>query len=277
MSQHWLTSDGQVVHPNAPRGGGGAGGFRNAKHFGAEADGHGIAHPNSPVGRNVILSEGGSQLASGGGRLAVRILQGMIMGASHAPQGENAQTSGANNNFAAAQRAAQYVLKIMDIGADNRIPQRFVVTLNYPKHLCVNEMRDRTKKELDDLAKLRAKSGQGVGWKDQLDIGADWAKFYGCGNCGEHSSLAFVYLRDVEKLHPLDWMDYDNMTHAFVIVGRPSGTLPANPLDEVDADVIKDWGPTAVLCDAYYGNVVGMPKLISHFKGRKLRLLHRLK
>ena len=94
MSQNWLTSEGQVVHPKAPRGGGGAGGFQSARHFGAEVDAHGIPHPDSPAGRNAILSQnqeaalkaqygvpaGAAQPVGGGGPLPVRMLQSMLMG-----------------------------------------------------------------------------------------------------------------------------------------------------------------------------------------------------
>lgn len=56
MGQDWLGSDGQIVHPNAPRGGGGLGSFRSSKQFGDEVDAHCIPHPNSPAGRNALLT-----------------------------------------------------------------------------------------------------------------------------------------------------------------------------------------------------------------------------
>jgi hypothetical protein len=58
----WVNSDGNVVHPNAPTGGGGAGYSKSAPPSGSGArlvpD---IPHPRSPVGRNVILNDGQKQ------------------------------------------------------------------------------------------------------------------------------------------------------------------------------------------------------------------------
>ena len=57
MSRDWLTSDGNVVHPNAPAGSGGPGSFRGAGHYGSEVDTQGIVHPDSPAGRRSMLSD----------------------------------------------------------------------------------------------------------------------------------------------------------------------------------------------------------------------------
>jgi hypothetical protein len=222
-----------------------------------------LNRPDAPIGVNV-----------GGGPGAVRMYRGMAMGASPLPQGPNAVASGAAQYFAASQRTVEFVEKVMDIGPSNRLSKAF---WGFPaRQLCVREMRDKTKNELDDLAAQLAKSGKQETWADQMEASAGWAKLYGCGNCGEYSSLAFVHLRDVEKVRPLDWMEYNNLTHAFVIIGRKSGTLPAKELDYVDAAAIKDWGDAAVLCDAYYSDTVAMPKLITRFEGKKLHLLHRV-
>jgi hypothetical protein len=204
-----------------------------------------LNRPGVPLGVN----GGAAQLTSGGGPPPVRVFRGMATGASPFPQGPNAITSGATQYIAACQRAVQYVQKVMDIGPANRFPQSMYGWAG--KTLCVAEVRTKTKKELDDLAVVLAKSGQNEGWKDQMEASASWAKLYGCGNCGEYSALAFVYLRDVEKVRPLDWMEYNNLQHAFVIAGRASGSLPAKELDLVDAAAIKDCGDAAVLCDAY--------------------------
>ena len=57
MSRNWLRSDGEIVHPSAPAGGGGAGNFRGAGRIGSDVDAQGIAHPDSPVGRRLMLSD----------------------------------------------------------------------------------------------------------------------------------------------------------------------------------------------------------------------------
>jgi len=57
MSGCWVTIDGEVVHRNAPCGGGGPGAFRSAEQLGADIDRDGVADPDSPVGRYAVLSE----------------------------------------------------------------------------------------------------------------------------------------------------------------------------------------------------------------------------
>jgi hypothetical protein len=92
MSREWLTNEGEVIHPNAPRGAGGGGNFRSGKPAGAEWNQHGLPHPNSPVGRNTVLNEkheaglkalygvstSGTPRVGGAGPRAVRMLQNMI-------------------------------------------------------------------------------------------------------------------------------------------------------------------------------------------------------
>jgi hypothetical protein len=60
----WTNADGDVVHPNAPSGGGGAGFFRSAAPLGTNLDSTSdLPHPFSPVGRNFVPqanSEGSS-------------------------------------------------------------------------------------------------------------------------------------------------------------------------------------------------------------------------
>jgi len=51
----WTNADGDVVHPNAPSGGGGTGFFRSAAPMGTDLDStSNLPHPFSPVGRNFV-------------------------------------------------------------------------------------------------------------------------------------------------------------------------------------------------------------------------------
>ncbi len=51
----WINTDGDVVHPNAPNGGGGKGYFKSAAPFGTNLDfTSDLPHPFSPVGRNTV-------------------------------------------------------------------------------------------------------------------------------------------------------------------------------------------------------------------------------
>jgi hypothetical protein len=173
-----------------------------------------------------------------------------------------------------ALKAVKYADEKMDIGSYNKLPNSYY---GWPtRYLCVEESRQKVQKHLEDLEKLRARSNQKVGWADQLDESASWARLMGCGNCGEYSALAFVYLRDVLKVRPLDWMEYGNFTHAFVIIGRESGTAPNHDDEPFEYDAIGHWNDSIVMCDAYYGRVLDYSHIVlSLGRQRKFRLLHR--
>jgi hypothetical protein len=74
---------------------------------------------------------------------------------------------------------------------------------------------------------------------DRYRIIANIARHNACGNCGENSILAFIYLYDV-GVRPIDRMSVDK-DHAFVVIGRQAG----------DASDWKTWGDAAVLCDPW--------------------------
>jgi hypothetical protein len=173
-----------------------------------------------------------------------------------------------------AVKAVNYARGVMDIGSDNRFPQ---VYWGFPaRKMCVTEMRNHVQTELAGLRKVRIRMHQEVNWKDQLESSASWAKLMGCGNCGEYSALAFVYLRDVLKVKPLDWMEYNNMQHAFVIVGRDSGCSPVSPNETFGPSAIGKWNDSTIMCDAYYGKVLDYSHLVRELGNRnRLRLLYR--
>ena len=95
---------------------------------------------------------------------------------------------------------------------------------------------------------------------------AKYALAYECGNCEEFSSLTFKYLMDY-KVKPLDWMKlggwfgtgYSN--HAFVIIGRKSGTN--------DRD-ISTWNDEVVWCDPYEKRIGGIKEIKERFGGEKI-------
>jgi hypothetical protein len=119
-----------------------------------------------------------------------------------------------------------------------------------------------------ELVALKAK--QSVGYAEYVDIMASWAQHFGCGNCGPHSAVAFVYLRDTLKMLPLDWYMYENFKHAFVVVGRRSDT---------DAEDFSSWNRDAAICDPWRGPgeaQLVFPHAALRLTGRKLHLLHRV-
>jgi hypothetical protein len=75
---------------------------------------------------------------------------------------------------------------------------------------------------------------------DKIRIIANTARKNKCGNCGEFSALAFIYLYDL-GVRPLDWMGLLGGDHAFVVIGRQAGK----------ATDWKKWGAAAVVCDAW--------------------------
>ena len=62
-----------------------------------------------------------------------------------------------------------------------------------------------------------------------------------CGNCGEFSSLAFMYLYD-KNVRPIEWMALIGADHAFVVIGRNKKSNINNALS---------WGANAVICDPW--------------------------
>jgi hypothetical protein len=104
---------------------------------------------------------------------------------------------------------------------------------------------DRLKNEVDvclyDVVRpkaMRLRSGRPI--IEQIRIIADTATRNRCGNCGEFSASAFMWLFD-QGVRPLDWMQLVGGDHAFVVIGRRDG----------DATDVRSWGPDAVACDPW--------------------------
>jgi hypothetical protein len=159
----------------------------------------------------------------------------------------------------AVNQALTYVRGKMDIGASNKPGPGMIA-----KALCAGgtfnegELRQQVDK---DLARI-----QRPGWKDVLESSADWAKHYGCGNCGEQSAVAFVYLRDL-GIRPLDWMQVGNFKHAFVVVGR---------LGESDPADYTTWGRSSYYCDPWRGDCGEAAVLHVRYWKKKMAVLYRL-
>lgn len=72
------------------------------------------------------------------------------------------------------------------------------------------------------------------------------------GNCAEHASICYLYLRDKTKSRPLEMLLRSD--HAFVALGR----LPVN------SDDPHRWGDSTVICDAYYDEVYLLENGVLH-------------
>ena len=214
MGDDRQSSTGEVVHPNAPRGGGGPGGFRSARQYGEEGGGFGTPHPNSPLGRNADLST---------------VQQ-------HLLHERNLKLNQLN-----AEAAVSYVQAKMTIGAGNKLSD-LAASLG-GSLVCVADEREVARKE--DWDSLPT--------EERLRKVAALAEEKGCGNCGEQTAIAFVYLLDRNVL-PLDWMGLqDPGNHNFVVVGR-------SPYS--DSESPASWGPEAIVCDPWKGEAYAPKKLI---------------
>jgi hypothetical protein len=135
-------------------------------------------------------------------------------------------------NTGLAQEAVHYVQSKMTVGASNKIPD--VLGSLGMSLLCVRAERSVT----DDFPSNRM--------LPYLRLVAAAAENVGCGNCGEQSADAFIYLFD-KGVRPLDWAALqDPGDHAFVVIDRDASSNETNP---------ATWGSTAVVCDPWRGEV----------------------
>jgi hypothetical protein len=200
----------------------------------------------------------------------------------------------------AAKTAVAYTRKVLDIGAANKTaPWDFHGKI--AKGLCAGTaiskgiLHERIDEEMGRIRRTRThdeevrirRSGANEAaideevdrlmaripvdrYEDYVDVMAYWATHFGCGNCGPHSAVAFVHLRDRLKVSPLDWMMYDDFAHAFVIVGRRSDTDPRH---------FTTWNRDAAICDPWRGQGEAepvFPYANLRFNGKRLNVLVRV-
>lgn len=162
----------------------------------------------------------------------------------------------------AALQTMKYVESKMDIGSSNKFPNSYY---GFPaRYACVSESRGKIVGDLKKQAPEIKRTGADP-LKAMVNTWAEWSRLYGCGNCGEQSALAFVHLRDVWKVFPLDWMQYDSFTHGFVVIGRIGATDPTK---------IETWNSEAVICDPWQGEALPAYSVSRH-KGKKIELIYR--
>lgn len=82
--------------------------------------------------------------------------------------------------------------------------------------------------------------------EDAVSISADVAMEYQTGNCGELSTVVYMFLKRNACKSPYEMMYLENGNHEFVVIGRAPGSIIHNP---------KTWGPNAVIADAFTGKV----------------------
>ena len=171
--------------------------------------------------------------------------------------------------LSAASIANDYVKKKMTIGASNKMRWDFPRAWACSGSLInTGEMRLHVDKLMDEaLLNEHYTTDLDGALKYQriyLEKSAEAAQAYGCGNCGEQSAIAFVYLRQ-QKTFPLDWMEVNDYEHAFVIIGRRRGSDPAN---------YATWGDEAVVCDPWRDVVGTVKSQANYFSSRKPNWLY---
>lgn len=139
-------------------------------------------------------------------------------------------------NLAAAQDAVAYVREKLTMGADNRVWDKTralfsnrVMELN----ACVANVKDPYLDiSIPDDPVLPS-------WIIKAAAKAETA---GCGNCREQAAVALVYLFNKKHVRVVDFMRRTDIDHAFVVIGRETGS---------DLSGYETWGPRCVVCDPW--------------------------
>ncbi len=166
--------------------------------------------------------------------------------------------------LSAASIANEYVKKKMTIGASNKMRWDFPKAWACSGSLInTGAMRKHVDRLMDEALSQEYYTTEMEGaikyQRIYLEKSAEAAQAYGCGNCGEQSAIAFVYLRQL-KTFPIDWMQVNDYEHAFVIIGRALGSEPTDYLT---------WGPDAVVCDPWRDVVATVKSEANYFSTRR--------
>ena len=174
-------------------------------------------------------------------------------------------------HWACAVNAVNYVSSKMTTGADDKLDNVYYQLLVEQRwaRSCVNEMRDDVEKEVllkqkEEMKKpgadrTRIGAGGDVYWRIRIETEARRAAQTGCGNCGEQASMAFVYLRDMCKISPLDYLSYLDGDHSFVAIGRIEESIESSP---------STWGHSTVICDPWGEGVYTLDQFMTRYPGR---------
>lgn len=135
----------------------------------------------------------------------------------------------AHENLLLAQQAVRYVQEYISVGAGNKLGD--VIGTGGSVLSCVADARDaRGKNNITSLEGIRFIARQ--------------TERTGCGNCGEQSAIAFMFLYE-RKVLPLDIMAVKGRDHNYVVIGRA--------FDEGTGMGVAGWGEDAVVCDPWKG------------------------
>jgi hypothetical protein len=102
----------------------------------------------------------------------------------------------------------------------------------------------------------------------RAQVFAENAERYVAGNCGEHSAVAYLWLRR-NGIFPIDWVHFNNKDHAFVLIGRATTTnytskqIPQQP-----------WFNDGVVRDAYWGRCDFWSNVLAEYNPQNIISLH---
>jgi hypothetical protein len=172
-------------------------------------------------------------------------------------------------NLSAATIANQYVKSKMTIGASNKLRVDFPIAWACSgSAINTGDMRKQVDKDImAGLPSIKTRHPIKLEHQVQrliMEKSAAAAEAYGCGNCGEQSAIAFVFLRR-QKTFPLDWMEVNDYQHAFVIIGRRRGS---------DVTDYRTWGDEAVVCDPWRDVVGTVRNEASYFARHKANWIY---
>ena len=152
---------------------------------------------------------------------------------------------GANWDFytpATKTESYEYYARKADIEKDPKEKQRLTNLRDSHRDSLDVCLYDRSRPASEqEVAAAEQSAGRKLNWLEEFRIKANRATQTGCGNCDEHSILAFMFLYDMQ-VRPLDRMYSGDRDHAFVVIGRKEGS---------DANDPKTWGDEACICDPW--------------------------
>jgi hypothetical protein len=141
--------------------------------------------------------------------------------------------------IAAAENACAYVRKMLPSGANNSVSQKLFRQI--PVYGWIKTQSDiATARDSYDLALQNGSLKEGD-WKSYIELMARTGIRIKAGNCGEQASVAFTYLKD-QGIRSIEYMEYTDRNHAFVILNRRGDTNIAN---------FAEWSENAIVCDPW--------------------------
>ena len=137
-----------------------------------------------------------------------------------------------HQNLELSKRMMQRVEKAVIFSGNH--PDRFSIMRNKPGE----EQMESHKKIRKLLAQTRAKAG------NDFDLMVGFAKNFHVGNCMELAAVALSYAIEEQAQACVEIFSIRNGDHDFLVIGRDPDSAPPD---------YKNWGPDAVIFDAWSG------------------------